>query len=190
MIIFFIGLVVLVLTQRLVELRIANKNTRKILAGGGREYGAGHYPFIVAIHLLWYIAWIGESLASGLHLNALWPLWLLIFLLTEMLRYWVMKTLGPYWSMRIMVIPGQTWTRRGPYRYCAHPNYLAVTIELFVIPMMFGAWRTASVFTFLYLISLFFFRIPAEEKVGEKSRSGPTTHQWPLVCLKSQSEKR
>lgn len=161
---FFWILVGFVLIQRLIELRIAKRNTTKSLAQGGREYGAGHYPWIVILHLLWYAAWILEVVIRGPQLNAFWPLWLVIFLAALAVRYWVITTLGPAWSMRIVVIPGAKRIQSGPYRYLNHPNYLVVAVELFVIPMIFNAWLTASFFTLLYLMTLFIWRIPAERK--------------------------
>lgn len=160
----FIVFAVVVLIQRLVELNIARRNVERMLAQGGREYGAAHYPLIIAIHLAWYIAWIVESLLRGPHLNALWPLWLALYVLAEIFRYWVIATLGPYWCMRILTVPGLQRIQHGPYRYFAHPNYLVVTVELFVIPMIFNALLTAILFTLLYLIALFALRIPAEKK--------------------------
>ena len=168
--VFFVVFALAVLLQRLLELRISKRNAAIILAAGGREFGAAHYPIIVIIHLAWYVTWLVESVSIGPHLNTVWPLWMVLFLLAEGLRYWVISSLGPYWSMRIYAIPGRAWIRQGPYRYLAHPNYLVVTIELFVIPMIFDAWHTALIFPLLYVFALFAFRIPAEKKATKLTR--------------------
>lgn len=163
----FLSVAATVLIQRLFELHTAKKNVTEMLAEGGREYGARHYPAVIALHLIWYPAWIAEGLHNGLHLNSYWPYWAALLLFSEILRYWVMKSLGSQWSMRIIIKPNTRWIRHGPYRYFAHPNYLAVTIELFAIPMLFNAWRTALVATAIYIILLLAFRIPAERKAIE-----------------------
>jgi len=63
---------------------------------------------------------------------------------TMALRYWVVATLGVRWNPRIVVAPGWTPETGGPYRWMRHPNYLAVVLELAALPLVHGAWITAS----------------------------------------------
>ena len=37
----------------------------------------------------------------------------------------------------------------GPYRWMRHPNYVAVVVEGFALPLVHTAWVTALVFTVL-----------------------------------------
>lgn len=129
--------------QRLMELRRARRNDAVLRSRGAVEAGTGHYPAIVALHVLWFIGMIVEVVLLTRHVSLLWPLFLLLFLLAQVLRYWAIRTLGVRWSTRIMVVPGSMAVHRGPYRYIRHPNYVAVIMELFVLPAMYGAYVTA-----------------------------------------------
>jgi methyltransferase len=143
-VIFGIVILALVTLQRLGELWLSNRNTRRLLAQGAREYGAAHYPMIVALHAMWLIAlwW----LAPGRPINFVW---LAIFALLQLARIWVLATLGPRWTTRIIVLPGAPLIRRGPYRFFSHPNYLVVVGEIAVLPLVFALWRLALLFSLL-----------------------------------------
>jgi methyltransferase len=141
-----LGIIVLglVTLSRLVELPIARANTRRLLAHGGHEVAPGHYPLIVALH----VAWLGTLwwLAPGRPVNL--PL-LVLFALVECARIWVLQTLGKRWTTRIIVVPGERLVRRGPYRFVDHPNYLVVVAEIALLPLVFGLWPVALVFSLI-----------------------------------------
>ena len=141
--------VVLVAVQRLFELVLARRNERRARARGAVERGRGHYPFIVALHILWLISTLVEGLLRGQDLPAYWPVPLAMFLLVQPLRYWAIFSLGESWNTRILVVPGAKAVGRGPYRYLKHPNYVVVVVEILAFPLIFGAWITALVFTVL-----------------------------------------
>lgn len=139
-----IVILALVTLQRLGELWLSNRNTRRLLADGAREHGASHYPLIVAVHALWLIAlW---SLAPDRTVDGFW---LGIFVLLEVARIWVLATLGRRWTTRIIVLPSVSLVRRGPYRFVNHPNYIVVVGEIAVLPLVFGLWQIALIFTLL-----------------------------------------
>jgi methyltransferase len=143
-------LLVLVSLERLAELFWARANTARLLARGGHEVGAAHYPAIVALHFFWLLGlWI---FAWGRPVE---PLWLAVFLALEALRIWVLVTLGRRWTTRIIVVPGETLVREGPYRFIAHPNYVVVIGEIAVLPLCFGLWAYALVFTLLNAVVLY-----------------------------------
>lgn len=137
-----IGLVVL---QRLAELVYAERNTRALKARGAVEVGAAHYPLIVILHAGWLVA-VTLALPRDVQIN-----WVLIgvFAVLQGLRVWVLATLGPYWTTRIITLAGAPLVRRGPYRFVNHPNYLVVSAEILVLPLAFGEWTVAAVFTVL-----------------------------------------
>jgi methyltransferase len=135
-----------IVVQRLMELALARRNTQRLLAAGAYEVGAGHYPFIVALHAGW-IAALAAWLAAEPRAIA-WP-WLALFALAQAGRVWVIATLGRYWTTRIIAVPGAPLIARGPYRFFKHPNYLVVAMELAAVPMMFGAVEIALAFTAL-----------------------------------------
>jgi methyltransferase len=149
--------------QRLLELGLARRNERWVRSRGAVERGSGHYPVIVAVHVSWLAAVLVEGWWRGPELSALWPLWLGLFLAAQALRYWSIASLGRMWNTRILVIPGARPVRKGPYRYFPHPNYVAVVIELFTVPAIFGAWVTAVLFSVLNALVLVV-RIRTEER--------------------------
>jgi methyltransferase len=134
----------LVTLQRLGELWLSARNTRRLLARGAREAGGAHYPLIVAVHVAWLAAlwWF----APGRSVDGFW---LAMFLLLEVARIWVVASLGGRWTTRIIILPGEPLVRRGPYRVLNHPNYLVVIGEIAVLPLVFGLWQVALVFSLL-----------------------------------------
>ena len=153
-----IAILAFVTAQRLIELRLADRNSRKLLSEGAVEHGRGHYAFIVALHSIWLAAlwwWApGRPVAVPL---------LLVFALLQLGRVWVIRSLGERWTTRIIVKPGAPLLRRGPYRFFDHPNYLIVTAEIAVLPMVFGLWRIAVVFSLLNA-AILAVRIAAENR--------------------------
>jgi methyltransferase len=134
----------LVTLERLFELWLARRNTQRLLAQGAREHAPGHYPLIVTVHVLWLAAlwWLAPSRPVD-------GFWLALFILLELGRLWVLTTLGPRWTTRIIVLPDTPLVRRGPYRFVNHPNYWVVIGEIAVLPLVFGLWQVALVFTLL-----------------------------------------
>lgn len=138
-------IVLAVATQRVAELLLARRNTRLLLAAGGTEHGAAHYPFLVLVHTAWLIA-----LFVGVPANA--PMnWTLLasFVALQGSRVWVIASLGRYWTTRIVTLPGHDLVRKGPYRWVRHPNYMIVAAEIATLPLAFGAWEIALVFSLL-----------------------------------------
>ncbi len=136
-------LVALIVLQRLVELAVARINTRRLLAAGGVEHGAGHYPLLVALHVAWLVCLAVFVPADA----ALDPLLFLLFLLTQAARVWVIVSLGRFWTTRVIAVPGAPLVARGPYRWLRHPNYLIVVVEIALVPLIAGAWQIAVAFS-------------------------------------------
>ena len=156
--IFNLIILALVTLERLAELWLSNRNTRRLLALGAQECAGGHYPLIVALHAAWLAVLWWLAPFRPVH-----PLWLALFFVVEIGRVWALASLGERWTTRIIVLPGAPLVRRGPYRFVDHPNYLVVVAEILVLPMAFGLWRTALVFTVLNAI-LLAIRIHAENR--------------------------
>lgn len=139
------GLLTALVLLRLAELVHARRNTQRLLARGGREVGAGHYPLFMILHGAWLAA-----LALAISPDRLpSPTLLALFSLLMMARLWVVLSLGPYWTTRIITLPGAPLRRRGPYRFLRHPNYVIVAAEIAVLPLAFGAWELAALFSLL-----------------------------------------
>lgn len=136
-----------VAVERGLELVIARRNTRCLRVRGAVEVGAGHYPVMVALHSAWLIAALAEVFL--LHRPFRWVLGMSMLALvaaTQVLRYWVINTLGGRWTTRVLVLPGEPLVTDGPFRWLRHPNYLAVALEVVALPLVHGAWWTALVF--------------------------------------------
>ncbi|MBV8977651.1 MAG: hypothetical protein JO261_03130 [Alphaproteobacteria bacterium] len=139
------AIIALVALQRLFEVVYAARNTARLKQRGAIEVGAGHYPLIVLLHIAWLAA---IALALPRPLTISWTLIALMVLL-QALRAWVLVTLGPYWTTRILTVPDAPLVSRGPYRFVRHPNYLVVVAEILVLPLAFAEWWVAAVFTLL-----------------------------------------
>lgn len=133
-----LGLLSLVALQRLFELLLARHNTLRLLAKGAFEVGRNHYLLIVAFHGFWLLG------LFGLFREAVINWWLIgLFAVLQALRVWVLATLGPRWTTRILIVPGERLVVNGPYRFLRHPNYLVVAAEIFVLPLAFGFYGYA-----------------------------------------------
>ena len=147
----------LVTLQRVFELGIGQRNTKRLLAKGAVEVAPGHYPLIVVLHAAWLLGlWL---LARDRPINLAW---LIVFAVLQAARIWVIATLGERWTTRIIVLPGAPLVRKGPYRVLRHPNYVVVAGELLALPMAFGLELFAVVFSLLNAAVLFI-RIRAEQ---------------------------
>jgi len=151
--------VLLVVVQRLAELVIARRNTVRLLAAGGHEVGAAHYPLFVLLHGTWLAALLLFVPADA---PVSWPL-LGLFVFLQLGRIWVIVSLAGRWTTRIIICPDQPLSRRGPYRYLHHPNYVIVAGEIAVLPLAFGAWQIALAFSALNLV-LLAWRIRVEDR--------------------------
>lgn len=148
----------LVALQRLAELVYARRNTRTLRARGAAEFGANHYPLIVALHLAWLLSLL---IFVPWRTPPVWP-WLGLYIGLQGARLWVITSLGHHWTTRVIVMPGAPVVRHGPYRWLRHPNYLIVVCEIAVLPLAFGSWPLALVFTLLNA-TLLGWRIHVEE---------------------------
>jgi methyltransferase len=143
-------LVGFIAVQRLGELILARRNTQRLLAEGGVEYGRAHYPVMVALHAAWLVGlwWLGRTQPVD-------PLFLGAFVLLQVGRIWVIASLDGRWTTRIIVLPQAPLVATGPYRWLKHPNYLIVALEIAVVPLALGLPVFAAVFTALNALMLY-----------------------------------
>jgi methyltransferase len=158
---FILGLVTL---QRAGELVLSHYNTRRLKARGAVEVAGGHYPLMVAVHTTWLIAlWVFG------HDQPINMIALILYLALQGLRFWVMRTLGPRWTTRIIVLPQAPLVSAGPYRFLSHPNYAVVIGEIAVLPLVLGLPDIAVIFTVLNS-GVLMIRIRAENRALTASR--------------------
>lgn len=141
----------LVAAQRILELLISRRHEKALRARGAIEVGAAHYPFIVAVHAGWLAALALWALIMPPLLN---PALIVVYLLLQPLRVWIIASLGRAWTTRIITLPGAPLVRRGPYRFLRHPNYVLVALEIAILPLALGAWPVAAAFSILNAIVL------------------------------------
>ncbi len=159
------GVLAAVAVQRLWELWLANRNTRRLLDEGAVEVGAGHYPLFVLLHATW-LATIA-IVTPWTSVPNLW--WLGLYGVLQFGRLWVIATLGRFWTTRIITLPSAPLIRRGPYRFLRHPNYVVASLELAVLPLAFGQVWIALVWSLANAL-LVGWRIRVEDQALSRRR--------------------
>jgi methyltransferase len=155
-----------VLLQRLLELWIARRNTERLVAEGAIEVAPEHYHYFVVLHAAWLCALV---LLTPDH-APVDVFWLSLFILLQAGRVWVMVALGRFWTTRILTVPGAKLVQTGPYRFLRHPNYVIVAGEIAVLPLVFGHWTMALLFSALNAM-LLWVRIRAENEALAERRA-------------------
>lgn len=151
--IFWIAIAILAV-QRIMELLIATRNEKIVRAKGAREYDEKGYRVIVLMHVAFFISLISEYIFLDKTLSNFWIPLLILFLLAQFLRYWAISSLGYFWNTKILVTHGTSSINTGPYKFISHPNYLAVIIEIAVIPLLFSCYLTFIIFSIINLLVL------------------------------------
>ncbi len=165
----YTGLLVVVSLERLAELVVSKRNARWAFSQGAVEVGQAHYRVMTALHTAFLLACLGEAWLFDRSFTPGWG-WVALagVAAAQALRYWAILTLGQRWNTRIIVLPEAEPVTGGPYRFIKHPNYVAVVVELFCLPLVFGGWVTAVAFSLANAV-LLYVRIRAEEEaLGSK----------------------
>ncbi len=140
-----------ILGLMLAEARLAWRNEAALRVRGAREPAGDVYRVMSVLYPVCFVSMAVEgywraqagrprteaTLEQGLLISGA-----LLFVASKALKYWAIRSLGDRWSFRILVLPGVTLVSDGPYRYVAHPNYVAVLGELAGAAMMMSAWVT------------------------------------------------
>ncbi|MHC9291149.1 isoprenylcysteine carboxyl methyltransferase family protein [Mycobacterium sp. LTG2003] len=142
----YTALILAVAAERLVELVVSKRNLEWSKANGGKEFGAGHYPVMVALHTGLLVGALAEGRRRRFRPALGWPMFAVV-LAAQGLRWWCITTLGRQWNTRVVVVPGASRVVGGPYRVIPHPNYVAVVAEGAALPLVRGGWITALVFS-------------------------------------------
>ena len=160
----FTAVVAAVGLERLAEMVVSKRHAAWAFARGGVESGRGHFPVMVLLHTALLVGAVAEVVVADRPFIPWlgWPM-LGLVALAQGLRWWCISTLGPQWNTRVIVVPGATLVAAGPYRLLRHPNYVAVVVEGFALPLVHTAWVTAAAFTVLNL-ALLSVRIRVEEQ--------------------------
>jgi methyltransferase len=160
----FTAFVLAVGVERLAELALSKRHAAWAFSHGGKEFGRGHFPPMVALHTALLVGALAEVwILERSFLPILGWTALTIVIASQSLRWWCIASLGRQWNTRVIVVPGLPLVSRGPYRLLRHPNYVAVVLEGAALPLVHSAWATATVFTVLNA-ALLARRIQVEEQ--------------------------
>ena len=151
----YVLLIGVIAAERLAELVVSNRNREWSRGQGGTEFGAGHYPTMVVLHVALLVGCLVEPLV--MHRPFIpelgWPM-LAVVVAAQVLRWWCITSLGSQWNTRVIVISDAPRVTSGPYRFLPHPNYVAVVLEGIALPLVHSAWITAIAFTVLNAVLL------------------------------------
>jgi methyltransferase len=171
--------VAFLVVQRLTELAWAMRNTLRLRDAGGVEFGAAHYPLMVALHAFWLLSlWVYG------HDRSVDQLGLAAFVILQAGRIWVIASLGSRWTTRVIVVPGAPAVARGPYRWLRHPNYLIVVLEIAVVPLALGLPLLALVFSLLNAAVLAY-RIHVENRALAWAEAGSVNAKAPQTTTQT-----
>ncbi len=151
----YISLLVVVGIGRLAELVISRRNQRQLEKQGVRKIPEPHFRWMVILHGSILVCAGAEVLF--LHRPLIFALAIpmaILFLLSNLLRWWVIRVLAGHWNVEVMESPRIGVVSSGPYRWVRHPNYVGVVAEVFSLPMIHTAWITAIAGTLGYLLIL------------------------------------
>ena len=168
---YFWLILIFIILQRIVELVIAKRNEKWMIQRGGVVWGREHYKWFIVVHLLFFLSILIEVSLRDFS-NYVFNIYVFaLFLMTQLARVWCIQSLGKFWNTKIIILPHRTLVNRGPYKFVKHPNYIIVGVELFIIPILFGAYITAFIFPMLHLL-LMTIRIPLENKALSEVEKG------------------
>lgn len=175
----YILMLALVAAQRILEIRLASSNTESLLSLGAKEFESRHYTVMKILHTTWLFSCLGEAAWRGVapHLG-LSVCAVLAFAVGQVLRLAAIRELGVRWTTRIIVLPEVPPVAGGIYRFIRHPNYLGVILEIAALPLVFGCWFTAGLFSVANLALLLGVRIPAEEAALKSNNRSVAMAEW------------
>ncbi|MER0467629.1 isoprenylcysteine carboxyl methyltransferase family protein [Bacillus cabrialesii subsp. cabrialesii] len=160
-------LIAILIAQRAAEMAVARQNEQKVKQQGAIEFGESHYPYIIIMHILFFLSLIAEVLLMNKQPSSWWIGIAAAIVSVQAVRYWALCSLGAYWNTKILVIPGAELVKKGPYKWMKHPNYTVVILEILLIPLLYQAYITMCLFSVVNAV-LLTVRIRTEDKALEE----------------------
>jgi methyltransferase len=159
----YFGFLGLLACERILELALSRRNARLAFSRGAVEAGHQHFRAMAIFHTLFLLSCVAEVLVFRRRFPGLLGIAAYLGAIgAQGLRYWTIFTLKERWNVRVIVFPNVMPVTSGPFRFMRHPNYLAVVVEMFCVPLAHGCWLTALVFSFANA-ALLAIRIRVEE---------------------------
>jgi methyltransferase len=161
----YLGLLLVVASLRLYELRISRRHQCEMIARGASKVADPRFRWMVLLHT-------GVLLGAAVEVvflhrpfyPALAAVCFAIFLGANAVRWWVIRTLGEHWNAQVMNSTTIGVITTGPFHYVRHPNYAAVFVEMLVLPLIHCAWFTAFAGSAAHVVVLAQ-RLDTEERV-------------------------
>src|SRR5258705_10872371 len=140
----FLALLLAVGLLRIFELRVSRRHQQQMIASGASKVHEPHFRWIVFLHTA---VLIGAALEVIFLRRPFIPIlaavMLALFLAGNAVRLWVVRTMGKHWNVQVMNSMGLGVVTGGPFRFVRHPNYAAVFVEMFSLPLIHTACITA-----------------------------------------------
>ena len=114
----------------LAETAVASRHDRVLRALGAVEPAGDVYALMRVAYPGAFLAMLIEGAWRGARPDPLFVAGVMVLAAAKGLKAWAIATLGPRWTFRVLVPPASQRIARGPYRWLAHPNYLAVAGEI------------------------------------------------------------
>ncbi|MCY8108253.1 hypothetical protein MOC38_06400, partial [Bacillus spizizenii] len=147
-------LIAILIAQRAAEMAVARQNEQKVKKQGAIEFGESHYPYIIIMHILFFLSLIAEVLLMNKQPSSWWIGIAAAILIVQAVRYWALCSLGAYWNTKILVVPSAELVKKGPYKWMKHPNYTVVILEILLIPLLYQAYVTMCLFSIVNAVLL------------------------------------
>ncbi|MGF7532874.1 isoprenylcysteine carboxyl methyltransferase family protein [Bacillus mexicanus] len=160
-------LIAILIAQRAAEMAVARQNEQKVKQQGAMEFGESHYPYMIIMHILFFLSLMAEVLLMNKQPSSWWIAIAVAIATVQAVRYWALCSLGSYWNTKILVVPGAELVKKGPYKWMKHPNYTVVILEIVLIPLLYQAYVTMCLFSILNAAMLTV-RIRTEDKALEE----------------------
>ena len=154
--------VAIVLVMMLIELRVSVVNERALRLRGAVGPPDPAYDGMRLAYPATFVAMGLEGAFSAPSPGVLVLAGVAVFALGKWLKIWAIVSLGPFWTFKVLVVPGETLVTRGPYAWMRHPNYVGVVGELVGVALITGA-RVTGPLSLIVFGWLLWRRIQAEE---------------------------
>lgn len=137
--------------SRLLEVLYSAYNRGRLKSSGfiSVEHFASFAP-MAALHGAWIVCTFAEAFLVPTSLPIIQALALATFLIAQVGRFWVLRSLGSHWNVGVMAPSApfrDAFVSTGPYRFVRHPNYLIVVLEIASLPLIGGAMWTAIAYS-------------------------------------------
>jgi methyltransferase len=161
----YLGLLLVVALLRVYELLISRRHQREMVAHGAQKVNDPRFRWMVLLHTS---VLLGAALEVVFLHRPFYPAFaavcFAVFLAANVVRWWVIRTLGEHWNVQVMNSTGMGVITTGPFRYVRHPNYAAVFVEMLTLPLIHCAWITAFAGSAAHIVVLSQ-RLATEERV-------------------------